>query len=145
MDRYPGSKLSMQPGGSNNKRFNRVQQIGDKKGKEHQSAAGIRKAGNSSLYGKNVRTKSSVGGPSSITDQAGSTTPQNIHPMMKNKTHGGGKISMSWSNLEDSIGGIIGNKIQSRHNDSRSKGQPSTNQKPAVSPNVARKRALPKN
>ena len=61
IDRYPGSKLSMHPGGSqsNVKKYNRVQPIDQRKAalQAHQSAAGARKA-----QSKNVRTKSSVGG-----------------------------------------------------------------------------------
>lgn len=75
IDRYPGSKLSMHPGGSqsNVKKYNRVDQ---RRGgaplntQGHSSAAGARKANS-----KNVRTKSSVGGgaTSTITEQASIT------------------------------------------------------------------------
>ena len=75
IDRYPGSKLSMHPGGSqsNVKKYNRVDQRGKggapPNAQGHSSAAGARKANS-----KNVRTKSSVGGAAStITDQASIT------------------------------------------------------------------------
>ena len=75
------------------------------------ASAAARKAPSSGVYGKNVRTKSVVGGQT-IQEQA-SNTSSSIHPLVKAKAMNA-KVSVSSSNLEDSIGGIIGSKIQSR-------------------------------
>ena len=69
IDRIAGSKLSLYGGASKstNKKFNRVQAIDQKKGligtsTQNLSAAGTRKGPLNSVFSKNVRTKSSVGG-----------------------------------------------------------------------------------
>ena len=113
MDRYPGSKSGAGGTHSGVKKFNRVAQI-EKKGSANYSGSGARKAPASMRQGKNaVRTKSSVpaqnnNGPS-IGEQASSTS-NSLHPLVKGRA-ANAKVSVSSSNLEESIGGIVGNKI----------------------------------
>ena len=76
-------------------------------------------------------------------EQASNTTNSLQHPLVKGK-NANAKVSVSSSNLEDSIGGIIGNKIQtktgeSRHGKERKQGNYGFSKNNAISPNIARK------
>ena len=101
------------------------------------------------MHSKAVRTKSSVasnGGGSTIQDHAQSVVGQ-IHPLVKGKAINA-KVSVSSSNLEESLNGIVGSKIQSRQAGSRKQvSNPNVggNMSKAISPNLHRKAQLPKN
>ena len=125
IDRYPGSKLNnLHAGGSqtNTKKYNKIQQIEQKKvgGVAHYSAAGARKANGpgSGLFGKNVRTKSSIAGSGQTIIQNDSISNQLQHPLVQGKSLNP-KVSMSSANLIDGIGGVVGNKIQSRQTENK--------------------------
>ena len=60
------------------------------------------------------------------------------HPLVKGKALNG-KVSVSSSNLEESIGGVIGNKIASRQAATRKQNQQIALANKAISPNIARK------
>jgi len=78
------------------------------------------------------------------TSDPGQNTQNPMHPLFKGK-NGVNKVSVSSSNLEDSIGGIVGNKIQSRQMGSRKNVNTTANfAQKIVSPGVARKSQHPK-
>jgi hypothetical protein len=106
------------------------------------SAAGARKGQASSVHGKGARTKSSVasnggGGGGTIQESAQNMT-NSMHPLVKGKIINA-KVSVSSSNLEESLNGIVGNKIQSRQAGSRKQVSNNTaagHLNKAISPNL---------
>ena len=124
----------------------------------HLSAAGTRKVPvTGAVFGKNARTKSSVGGNNTYyadaaSDQANhNNTPQLAQSNFSKAAAGGIKAtqikqSMSSANLEDNIEGVIGAKLQNRNNNvAKHQGGGKMSQNKAISPLVvARKQGIPK-
>lgn len=109
IDRGPGSKLASHSNNAgaarSNKKYSKLQM--EQKGGNQQSAGATRRGASHQHQpgGRGMRTKSSVGGPS-LDGKGGAQQ----HPLVRGKQTNA-KVSMSSSNLDESIGGVVGSKI----------------------------------